>query len=448
MKDLTQGSIVSHISTMAPQIFAGMIMIMLCQLVDLYFVGGLGDAAIAAVAAAGNTGFLVMAFTQVLGVGTSALIAHAVGRKDRTDANLVFNQSLALSALCGGVLLVAGFALARSYMRTVADDAAVVEAGTTYLRWVMPSLALQFATLVMTSALRGTGIVRPTTIVQAVTVIVNIALAPVLVSGWGTGRAFGVAGAGLATSISIVIGLGMLAFYFHKYEHYVGFERALWRPQWAQWKRIAAVGLPAGGEFAIIFINMAVIYGVLGHFGAVAQAGFGIGQRLMGVIHMPALSMAFAAGAIAGQNFGAGNRARVAETFRTVLLLATALMVAFTLFMQWKPEWLLGGFSHDPDTIAVGALFLRMISLNLIAQGFIFVCSSMFQGFGNTRPALLSSCARLITYALPVLWLSGLPGFRIEHIWYLAIATTTLQALFSVWLLVLEFSRRRIPLVP
>src|SRR3954469_24462477 len=133
MKDLTQGSIVSHISTMAPQIFAGMIMIMLCQLVDLYFVGGLGDAAIAAVAAAGNTGFLVMAFTQVLGVGTSALIAHAVGRKDRTDANLIFNQSLALSVLCGGVLWIAGAALARSYMRMVADDAAVVEAGTSYL---------------------------------------------------------------------------------------------------------------------------------------------------------------------------------------------------------------------------------------------------------------------------------------------------------------------------
>jgi putative MATE family efflux protein len=447
MKDLTQGSIVGHIATMTPQIFTGMIMIMLCQLVDLYFVAGLGDAAVAGVAVAGNTGFLVMAFTQVLGVGTSALIAHAAGRKDQADANLIFNQSLGLSTLCGIVLLVAGLALARGYMRTVADDAAVVEAGTTYLLWVMPSLALQFATLVMTSALRGTGIVRPTMIVQTVTVVINIVLAPVMVSGWGTGRAFGVAGAGLATSVSVVIGLAMLAFYFHRYEHYVGFDRTLWRPQWPQWKRIAEVGLPAGGEFAIIFANMAAIYAALDHFGAVAQAGFGIGQRLMGVIHMPVLSMAFAAGTIAGQNYGAGHRARVGETFRAASLLGTALMVAFTLLMQWKPESLLAVFSHDPDTIAVGALFLRMISLNLVAQGFIFVCSSMFQGFGNTRPALLSSAARLITYALPLLWLSGLPGFRIEYTWYLSIATTTLQAVFSVWLLHLEFQRRRIPLV-
>ena len=101
MKDLTRGSIVSHILSMAPPIVVGMITIMICQLVDLYFVSGLGAAAVAGVAAAGNAGFLVNALMQMLGVGTVALIAHAVGRKDRDDANFVFNQSVVLSALSG-----------------------------------------------------------------------------------------------------------------------------------------------------------------------------------------------------------------------------------------------------------------------------------------------------------------------------------------------------------
>src|ERR1700736_1345452 len=96
MKDLTHGSIVSHIVTMAPPIVVGMTTIMICQLVDLYFVATLGDAAVAGVAAAGNAGFLINALMQVLGVGTVALIAHAVGRKDRGDANLVFNQAVVL----------------------------------------------------------------------------------------------------------------------------------------------------------------------------------------------------------------------------------------------------------------------------------------------------------------------------------------------------------------
>jgi putative MATE family efflux protein len=445
MKDLTQGSIVSHILAMAPPIFAGMIMMMLCGLVDLYFVSSLGDAAVAGVAAAGNAGFLVNALMQVLGVGTAALVAHAVGRKDRADANLVFNQSLGLSVLCGLLTWVVGSVFARSYMRAVAADEATIEAGTTYLHWFMPALALQFALLVMASALRGTGIVRPTMIVQALAVAVNIILAPVLVAGWGTGRAFGVAGAGLASSMAVLLGVAMLWRYFHRLERYVAVDRRLWRPRLAQWKRILNVGLPAGGEFAMLFISMAVIYYALRDFGAAAQAGFGIGSRVLGLIQVPAMAVAFAAGPIAGQNFGAGNGARVKETFSKVALIGTAVMMAFTVIAQWTPSLLLGGLARDSETMAVGVLFLQMVSLNLVAQGLIFVCSSMFQGLGNTRPVLWSSGARLITYAAPILWLSAKPGFRIEHIWYLSIATTTLQAALSLWLLRLEFGKRLVP---
>ena len=205
MKDLTHGSIVSHILNMAPPIVAGMITIMICQLVDLYFVAEIGEAAVAGVAAAGNAGFLINGFMQVLGVGTVALVSHAVGRQDRSDASLIFNQAIVLSALFGLLTLVVGALLARPYMRSVAADEATVEAGTTFLLWLMPALALQFVTQVMGAALRATGIVRPTMLIQVFAVLINIALAPVLIAGWGTGYAFGVAGAGLASSIAVFL---------------------------------------------------------------------------------------------------------------------------------------------------------------------------------------------------------------------------------------------------
>ena len=202
------------------------------------------------------------------------------------------------------------------------------------------------------------------------------------------------------------------------------------------------MGLPAGGEFAIMFIYMAVIYYVLREFGAAAQAGFGIGSRVLGLIQVPAIAIAFAAGPIIGQNFGAGLGTRVKETFAKVLLLEIAIMLSAMIFTQWKPELLPGAFTADRDTVAVSAEFLKMVSLNLLAQGLIFLCSSVFQGLGHTTPQLISSTARLVTYAIPVLWLSTWPGFRIEHIWYLSIATTTLQALLSLALLRLEFGKR------
>jgi len=446
MKDLTNGSIVRHILAMTPPIMAGMISIMICQLVDLYFVSGLGDAAVAGVAAAGNAGFLVNALMQVLGVGTVALIAHAVGRKDRADANLIFNQAVALSVLFALLTLVAGAVLSRFYMRSIAADPATIEAGTVYLLWFMPALALEFVLQVIASALRATGIVRPAMLVRVVAVVINIALAPVLISGRGTGYPLGVAGAGLASSIAVAIGGLMLLAYFRKVERYVAFNPAQWRPQPRHVKRILNVGLPAGGEFAMMFIFMAVVYYVLRDFGAAAQAGFGIGQRVLALIQMPGLAVALAAGPIAGQNVGAANGARVRETFVQAALIATVVMIGFMCVAQLKPELLLAGFSNDRETMEVAFLFLRIISLNMVAQGLIFTCSSMFQGLGNTKPVLVSSATRVLTYSLPAIWLSTRPGFRMEYVWYLSVAATTFQAGLSLWLLHREFGKRLPPI--
>src|SRR5882724_11684900 len=183
MKDLTDSSIVKNILQMALPIAAGMFFQTLYFLIDLYFVAGLGDAAIAGVGAAGNVMFIVFALTQVLGVGTVATISHAVGRKDQAGATLIFNQTLVLSASCALVTLVLGYGVGHAYVQTLGSDAAMVLAGTRYLHWFLPSLALQFALVAMGSALRGTGIVQPTMMVQMLTVILNAVLAPVLIAG-------------------------------------------------------------------------------------------------------------------------------------------------------------------------------------------------------------------------------------------------------------------------
>ena len=442
MKDLTQGSVLSHALTMAVPIFAGLILVLLCGLIDLYFVAGLGEAAIAGIGAAGNAGFVTNALTQIVSVGTLAAVSQAVGRRDRTDANLNFNQSLVLSAVCGACTMAAGFALARPYMNLVAADAATVAAGTTYLVWFMPALGLQFVMFAMSSALRGIGIVAPMMYVQALTVTINIILAPVLILGWGTGYALGVTGAGLASSLAVAGGVLTLWLYVQKAENYLTLDPKHWRPRMAPWRRILSVGLPAGGEFAIMFVYMATIYYALGDFGPSAQAGFSIGSRVLGLIQVPAMAIAFAAAPIIGQNFGAKNGARVKQTISHVLMVVTMVMAVATLVTQWRPELLLRSFSQDEATIADGALFLKMVSLNLVAQGLIFVCSSAFQGLGNTKPQLISSTLRLITYVVPTLWLSAQSGFRPEHIWYLSIVTTTMQALLSLWLLRRELRKR------
>jgi len=162
VKDLTQGPIPRQVIAMAVPIFAGMLFQTLYYLVDLYFVAGLGDAPLAGVGAAGNVTMVVIALTQMLGVGTVALVSHAAGRKDQAEANLIFNQSVLMSAILGVVTLVAGYALTSSYVHSLVADEAAAAAGMSYLYWYLPGLALQFALVAMGSALRGTGIVKPT----------------------------------------------------------------------------------------------------------------------------------------------------------------------------------------------------------------------------------------------------------------------------------------------
>jgi putative MATE family efflux protein len=395
--------------------------------------------------------FIVMALTQVLGVGAVALIAQAVGRKDRDEANLVFNQSIVFAAVCAAITLLAGYAVADPYIRAIAADAATRAEGVTFLYWFLPGLALQFALVTMSSALRGTGIVKPAMIVQVLTVVLNTILAPVLIAGWGTGVPLGVAGAGLASSVSILVGVALMIAYFVKLEKYVAFDGTTWRPRPAIWKRMLDVGLPAGGEFALMFVYMGVVYWVIRDFGSEAQAGFGIGSRIMQSIFMPAMAIAFAAGPIAGQNFGAGQAARVRETFAKAVLLNTLVMVLVTVFLQWRPDLLVGFFTPEAEAQAVGATFLRIISWTFIAQGMVFTCSGMFQGLGNTRPAMLSSAVRLAVFVPLAVWLSTQPGFHLDEVWYLSVATVWLQACVSYFLIRQQLHRRlfgRVPAAP
>jgi Na+-driven multidrug efflux pump len=183
---------------------------------------------------------------------------------------------------------------------------------------------------------------------------------------------------------------------------------------------------------------------VIRHFGAEAQAGFGVGSRVMQAIFLPAMAVAFATAPIAGQNVGGGHGDRVRETFRSAVIVGSSIMIVLTLLCQWRPEWLVHGFTSDPKVIAVAAQFLHIISWNFVASGIIFTCSGMFQALGNTVPALLSSATRLVTFAVPAVWISTRPGFELRHLWFLSVATVALQAIASVLLLYREFRRKLI----
>src|SRR6266700_575689 len=337
MKDFTQGSVTKHLLHMSAFLAASMLVQTLYLLADLYWVGHLGKEAIAAVGVAGNLMMIVMALTQMLGVGTTTLISQAAGEKNQSRAELVFNQSFVMSLFVALTLSICGFLLRDWYCQSLSADAATAALAKRYLLWFIPALLLQFPLVALGSALRATGIIKPTVGLQVLSVVLNIVLAPLLIFGIGPWPKLGVTGAALASFISILIADVLIVIYFEKKYHYLRFRFPLFRPQTKIWRGMLRIGVPAGAEFLLLFVYIMIVYAIIRGFGPAAQAGFGIGARVMQAFFLPVVALSFAVSPVVGQNFGGRQADRVRDSVKSGLGIAAAMMLVLALITWLAP---------------------------------------------------------------------------------------------------------------
>jgi putative MATE family efflux protein len=371
----------------------------------------------------------------MLGVGATTLVSHAAGQKNQARALLVFNQSQLLSIVVGVIFFIGAMTARLSYASALGADPVTVSLAADYLLWFIPAMALQFAIVAMGAALRGVGNFKAGTVVGTATVIINLVLAPFLIFGWGTGYALGVAGAALATFIAVIVAVVWLSSYFLPHDAFLRFVRRDMRPQLALWGSMLKIGLPAGAEFLMMAIYLFIVYRIAAPFGAAAQAGFGIGMRVVQALFMPVVALGFAVAPVAGQNVGARLGARVRAVFKDACMMAAGWMFVAGILCNIAPAALVAIFSDDPGVIEVGNEYLRIISWNFIASGVIFVCSSMFQALGNTIPSLIASMSRILIIAIPSILLSQMAGFQLRWIWYLSVLAILAQLAIVLLLL-------------
>ena len=442
MKDLTEGSVTKHLLHMSAFMAVSMVVQTLYLLADLYWVGRLGKEAIAAVGVAGNLTMIVLALTQMLGVGTTTLISHAAGQKDQHRAELVFNQSFLMSILVAVGLGVLGFLLMNVYCNSLSADAITARLAKSYMLWFLPAMLLQFPLVALGSALRATGIIKPTVGLQVFSVVLNIVLAPLLIFGIGPWPRLGVTGAALASFIAILIADVLMVIYFEKKYHYLRFRLSLFRPQTKIWGKMLHIGVPAGAEFVLLFVYITIVYGIIRGFGPAAQAGFGVGARVMQALFLPVVALAFAVSPVVGQNFGGRRAGRVRQSIYSAIAIASVMMIVLAVLAHFVPTPMIRAFSKDPHVIDFGSDYLKIVSLNFVAAGIVFTTSSVFQGIGNTWPPLFSSITRLFLFVLPALLIARTPGFEIKHVWYLSVASQGLQAIINLVLLRRELRKK------
>jgi putative MATE family efflux protein len=448
VRDLTQGSITTHLLGMAAFIGISLIFQTAYFIVDLYFVSRLGSAAVAGVSASGNVFFLALAASQLISIGVMATVAQAVGKKDEAEANLFSDQAISMSLLFGAVMMVIGYTFGGAGVDALTADAESAAAGRAYLFAFLPQLALMFPVGAMTSALRGVGVTMPTMVLQTATIILNAILAPILIAGWLTGVPLGAAGAGWASTISGFLGTIVLVFMFPRVQSYLRLHLDRLRPNFSAWRRLVFIGLPTSLEFLMMFVIFIVIYFVIRDFGAEAQAGFGIGGRIMQSIFLPAMAVAFAAAPIAGQNFGAKRYDRVRETFSVTAFISCGIMLTLSILCHLSPGLLARPFTNDPAVLAISNDYLQIVSWNFVFSGLVMAAGSLFQGMGDTRPSLFASATRTVTFVVPVLWMSTQPWFTLQHVWLLSVSSVIAQSAIVIWLLFRTFKRKLPAMAP
>jgi putative MATE family efflux protein len=406
--------------------FSGLVVQSSCVIVDIYFISSLGAQSTAGVSAASTVAFITIALAQVVGVGALSLSAQAAGRRDRGKLSAIFRQSLLFAITCAAGVLALGYALLKRYMDAMTPDIDTSAAGTAYLYWCLPGLALHLAVAAVEGVLRGIGRVLPIVMSQGLTVAINIVLAPVLVVGWLTGRPLGVSGAGLATSLSI--GVGAIAIMLYLWNSH----RYLWqRPEslrWSLWPASIRVGLPAGADAMLGYVATAVITWALAYFGSDAQAAYGIGSRITQALSLPLIAFGSALVTVGGQNVGAKIRSRVERAVGWTLLFCALCAVSSIVLCRRYAEFLIGSFSPDQAVISFGAAYLRVLSLSFVPYAIVSTCSSLFQALGTTVQPFLCSATRVLCYVGPVIWLSQSGRARVDDLWFVSVVSAVLQA--------------------
>src|SRR2546421_3527589 len=166
-----------------------------------------------------------------------------------------------------------------------------------------PGCYFNFPLVALGSALRATGIIKPAVGFQVLSVFLNIVLAHLLIYGIGPWPKRGVPGAALSTFISILVADVLIVIYFERKYHYLRFRFPLFRPQTKIWGGMLRIGVPAGAEFLLLFVYIMIVYAIIRGFGPAAQAGVGIGARVMQAVFLPVGAPSFCRSPLGGQKF-------------------------------------------------------------------------------------------------------------------------------------------------
>lgn len=394
--NITSGNLRTSLWKLSLPIMIGMVFQNLYSLVDLFFVGRLGHIAVAALSLSGVVLSVIMMVAIGISAGTTALIAHFVGRKDYKSADNVLFQTVVISFVCSLFMLLVGIFGLRGLLRIFAAPPEVIPSASGYLRISFVFSFSIFLFIAFNQALRGSGDALTPLKILAFSNLVNVLLDPLFIFGLGFFPKMGVAGSALATVLSRTLGVLILLRHFLFGHSSLHFRRDVFRVNLSLISRMVKIGFFASLEVFLRQLSFISLIWLVTSFGNACLAAYGIGLRLRMVVMMIGFGMGIAASVLLGQNMGADNPQRAKAAGFEALKYYEFIVLPFSLFFFLFAVQIIGVFVQDEEVIKIGANFLRFIALTLPFLAAAIVLSRSISGAGDTfAPATVTAIAQL-----------------------------------------------------
>jgi len=418
--DLTSGDIFRTLTVLALPIMGTSFIQMAYNLTDMMWVGKIGSNAVAAVGTAGFFLWLADAVITLCRIGAQVYVAQSLGERNQENAKKYAENSIQLTLI---------FAVLYSFLILILrheligffnlEDKEVIDEAVVYLSIVASGLIFTFINPIFTAIFNGAGISRIPFIINAIGLVTNMILDPILIFGIGPFPEMGVAGAALATVLSQVVVTVIFIVSLKKHDEIYYFKINIFtRAEFQKFKAIIKLGFPVAAQEGLFALIAMVIARIIAAYGPTAVAVQKVGSQIESLSWMTAGGFSTALGAFVGQNYGAKKYDRIIKGYKSALISSCSIGALATILFIFLGGPIFSIFLSEKEAIDMGVVYLQVLGISQCFMSLEITTQGAFNGLGRTS---IPSAVGIIFNALriPAAWLlSGYTPLGLNGIWW------------------------------
>ncbi|WP_432401357.1 MATE family efflux transporter [Wukongibacter sp. M2B1] len=428
-KLILEGNIPKVILTLALPIMFNNLSQTLYNLADAFWVSKIGEIEFAATSFVWPVLFLIISLGMGMNIAGTALISQHIGANENNEANKIAGQLFTFSIIISLTFAIIGFISTSHILKLMGAKGSLFTYCTQYLSIMFFDIPILYIVFIFSAIRQGQGDTTTPMIINICSVILNIILDPIFIFKLN----LGIKGAAIATIVSkAVFTFYILYILFLKSDSiYITKENLKLKRKIIL--RIIKIGLPAslgqaGSAIGFIFLNGFVV-----SFGEYTLAAFGIGNRIVSLILMPAMGVGSALATIIGQNLGADNLKRARDAFKKSMFMILPFMAVGSLILIRFSENVIRIFADNPDVVSQGTYYMILIAASMPLMGIFNCLMGVFQGSGHTIYTMYMNLGRLWGLRIPMILLfKKFTNLGSQSVWFAMVISNFVICCFGM----------------